>query len=612
MPELLPPTLFVHLKKIAGLFVWRRKTLHNAIVRELDAACQKYARLFQQHENTLQQVQSLSEDRQNLHAELIEKCEAISAKERALSELQIQHDRQKRTLSEVREKHDALLSEMLERQMKYDKQELELSELHAQHGDTWTRYDLVSRLLAARPSEHPSLTRFRELLENDFMTFAENVSMKTEAKALHSMQSIGKELEMLTGFPDIKKRSVVAIVGGFSSGKSAFINSFIDDPIRLSVGIQPVTVIPSYVFAVNKGQQVIRGHCANHGHIELEPEFYQGLSHAFIDTFDFDLRGLMPFVCLGVNMDTARFGNLCFIDTPGYNPPATSSDYSQGDKSTAVEFAQQANAIVWLIGLDATGTVPTSDIDFIHEIGHEGKPIYVVLNKADTKPEDQLEDIMDEVEDILVNEEGFDVRGICTYSSVQRRVFGCRKLELADYFVQINKPSDASTHLRERLNAVFDMYDEAIQADLTALNKKKRAIKRLETDLVKLDGFDLLDKMEDSIETMKADLETGVSQEHLKTMLTQSRSLREAFLSLEDVFGVAEKKGNQVNTAKKAGTRARTRSLESQEKTIKKNSNGMTGETEKVDRVSRREEDAPLFLLGRAMRNLIAKHEGAP
>jgi len=498
MSELIPVSLFSQLETLSHLFVWRRKALHESIAQELRHACQRHIDISGQHHAALEQVQMLTAQRQRLNVDIMQ----------------------------LREECEKVKFDLAKSGEQYAQQALELSELKARHGDTWTRYDLVSKLLATRPSENAGLARFHELLENDFMAFAENVALKTEARALRIMQSIGAELEMLAGFPDVRQRNIVGIVEGFSSGKSEFINSFIDNQdIRLSVGIQPVTVIPSYVFAAREGQEVIRGYCANHSHVELDAEFYRGLSHAFIDTFNFDLRSLMPFICLGVRMDPAYFGNLCLIDTPGYNPPATSNDYSGGDKRTAVEFAQQANAIVWLIGLDATGTVPTSDIDFIREIGHDNMPMYVVLNKADLKPEEEIEAIMDEVEDILIDEEGFDICGICAYSSRQRRMFGFRKMELMDYFAQQNQAKDVLGQVRERLFSVFDMYDESLREEIDRTRKHRRALNGLKLDALEIGGSELMEKMAERIE--KLDAGTNVTQ--LENMLKKSRSLRQDF-----------------------------------------------------------------------------------
>jgi len=399
---------------------------------------------------------------------------------------------------------------------------------HAQLADqfqsTWTRFQLISRLLAAKPRESAGLARFRELLDNDYMTFADGEScLGAEAKALRMLQSIEQELALLVGFPDIHERTIVGIVGGFSSGKSEFINSFIRDPeVRLPVGMQPVTAIPSYVLATD--QRMIRGYSANGGHMELDVAFYKNISHAFINSFSFDLKSLMPFMCVGVQMAPELFSNICFIDTPGYNPPATAAEHSQGDKRTAIQFAQQCEAIIWLIGLDANGTVPVSDLDFIHEIGVEQRSVYVVLTKADLKPEDEIEEIMDEVQDVLQSE-GINVVGVSAYSSTQRHEIAYRDTPLLEYFSRINQQGDSSQHLEGRLQEIFTMYEDAIQTDINGIRAQKTAINGLRLDCLEVGGADVYGRMFEPIAKLDRHLGTALQEGWLK----ESRRLLEDF-----------------------------------------------------------------------------------
>lgn len=399
---------------------------------------------------------------------------------------------------------------------------------HAQLADqfqsTWTRFQLISRLLAAKPRESAGLARFRELLDNDYMTFADGEScLGAEAKALRMLQSIEQELALLVGFPDIHERTIVGIVGGFSSGKSEFINSFIRDPeVRLPVGMQPVTAIPSYVLATD--QRMIRGYSANGGHMELDVAFYKNISHAFINSFSFDLKSLMPFMCVGVQMAPEFFSNICFIDTPGYNPPATAAEHSQGDKRTAIQFAQQCEAIIWLIGLDANGTVPVSDLDFIHEIGVEQRSVYVVLTKADVKPKDEIEEIMDEVQDVLQSE-GINVVGVSAYSSTRRHEVAYRDTPLLEYFSRINQQGDSSQHLESRLQEVFTMYEDAIQTDINSIRAQKTAINGLRLDCLEVGGADVYGRMFEPIAKLDRHLDTAPQEGWLK----ESRRLLEDF-----------------------------------------------------------------------------------
>lgn len=568
--ELFPPALMSQLDKLGQLFIRRRKLLRDGVVETLQAADDQHDALIREYQGAVARLETLTADHGQLTerqasttAELTNTRQALRGVQQSLEEaidqrqrdqeqarerfgsLSKQHVRLERELSTLESQRQAL-KQMLEQmrlelqaslkahetlQQLYEEEQQqhaqladEFQALNQRHGDTWTRFQLISRLLAARPRESAGLARFRALLANDYMVFADNESsLAAEAKALTMLQSIQQELALLVGFPDVHERTIVGIVGGFSSGKSEFINSFIHDPeVRLAVGMQPVTAIPSYVLATD--ERMIRGYSANGGHINLDVDFYKSISHAFINSFSFDLKSLMPFMCVGVQMNPEYFNNICFIDTPGYNPPATAAEHSQGDKRTAIQFAQQSDAIIWLIGLDSNGTVPDSDLDFIQEIGVEQRLVYVVLTKADLKSDDDIEDIMDDVLDVLESE-GIAVVGVSAYSSTLRNEVAYRDVPLLEYFSRINQQGDGRQHLDGRLREVFSMYDEAIQADISTMRAQKRAINGLRLDSLEIGGKDVYERMLGPINKLDSKLDTAPLERWLK----ESRRLFEDF-----------------------------------------------------------------------------------
>ncbi|WP_426124374.1 dynamin family protein [Pseudomonas sp. PSPC2-3] len=487
----------------------------------LEGVQQSLEEAIDQHQRDQEQARERFDNLSMQHARLEQERDAVESQRQALEQ----------TLEQTRlelqasiKEHETLQQIHEEEQQQHVQLANEFQALNQRHGDTWTRFQLISRLLAARPRESAGLARFRELLANDYMVFADNESsLAAEAKALTMLQSIQQELALLVGFPDVHERTIVGIVGGFSSGKSEFINSFIRDPeVRLAVGMQPVTAIPSYVLATD--ERMIRGYSANGGHIKLDVDFYKSISHAFINSFSFDLKSLMPFMCVGVQMNPDYFSNICFIDTPGYNPPATAAEHSQGDKRTAIQFAQQSDAIIWLIGLDSNGTVPDSDLDFIQQIGVEQRSVYVVLTKADLKSEDDIEYVMDEVQDILQSE-GIAVVGISAYSSTLRNEVAYRDVPLLEYFSRINLQGDAREHLDGRLREVFSMYDDAIQADISAMRAQKTAINGLRLDSLEIGGKDVYERMLGPIDKLDSKLDTAPLERWLK----ESRRLFEDF-----------------------------------------------------------------------------------
>lgn len=568
--DLFPPTLLAQLDKLGRFFVWHRKPLRNSIAEALQSADARHDVMSQAYQNTHARLEALiqchaqlTEQQVNTTAELDSTRQALFGARHLLEQSQVkqQHDQEQAKirfdalstrhaqlwqererleaagqaleqaleltrfeLQASTEANESLRQDLALHQQAHAELEEDFQALQQRHGDTWTRFQLISRLLAARPQDSAGLARFRELLATDYMAFAEGESsLAAEAKALTQLQSIEQELALLVGFPDVRERTIVGIVGGFSSGKSEFINSFIHDPqVRLAVGLKPVTAIPSYVLATDK--RMIRGYSASGGHIDLDVDFYKNISHAFISSFSFDLKSLMPFMCVGVRMKPECFSDICFIDTPGYNPPATAAEHSQGDRRTAVKFAQQADSIVWLIGLDSNGTVPDSDLEFIQQIGVEGRSVYVVLTKADLKAEDDIDDILEEVLGCL-DDEGIRIDGISAYSSTQREEIAFRKLPLLEHFARINRRGNARQHLEKRLGEVFAMYDEAIQADIAALHAQKVAINGLRLDCLEFGGQEVYGRMLGPIDKLARNLDTAPFEAWFK----ESRRLHDAF-----------------------------------------------------------------------------------
>ena len=474
-----------------------------------------------QHQHDQEQASQRFDTLSSQHAQLEQDCSRTETARQALEQALETARLEMRASGEAL---DLLQQAYTEKQQQHAQLADEFQVLNQRHGDTWIRFQLISRLLAARPRESAGLARFRDLLANDYMAFADSESsLGAEAKAVKMLQSIEQELALLVGFPDVHERTIVGIVGGFSSGKSEFINSFIRDPeVRLPVGLQPVTAIPSYVLATD--QRMIRGYSASGGHMELDVAFFKNISHAFINSFSFDLKSLMPFMCVGVQMAPEYFSNICFIDTPGYNPPATAAEHSQGDRATAIQFAQQSEEIIWLIGLDANGTVPVSDLSFIQDIGVDQRSVYVVLTKADLRPDDDIEYVMDEVQDVL-HSEGIAVVGISAYSSTLRNEVAYRDVPLLEYFSRINQPGDARQHLEGRLREVFTMYDNAIQADINGIRAQKTAINGLRLDCLEIGGTDVYGRMLDPIGKLDRKLDTTPQESWLK----ESRRLMDDF-----------------------------------------------------------------------------------
>lgn len=175
------------------------------------------------------------------------------------------------------------------------------------------RYDLIARILNAKTSNE-GLEEYQSILDNEFLEFASGVdSLKEKEIALLTLQEIQKELQLVASYPSLFQKTIVAVGGGFSAGKSTFLNNLLGLKLKLPEDMNPTTAIPTYCLKGKK--EVLMGFSQNGGMVELP---YLAFDHQFLKSLGFNLKEIMPFMLLSA--PSVPFEFLCFIDTPGYTP----------------------------------------------------------------------------------------------------------------------------------------------------------------------------------------------------------------------------------------------------------------------------------------------------
>lgn len=235
------------------------------------------------------------------------------------------------------------------------------------------RYDLIAHILNAR-IENEGLEEYQCILDNEFLEFASGVdSLKENEIALLALQEVKKELQLVASYPSLFQKSMVAVGEVLSADKSSFLNNVLG--LKLPIGLDKTTAIPTYCL---KGErEVLMGRSQNGGVVEL-PDF--SFDHKTLNAFGFDLKSIMPFMIL--SSPTMLFKHLCFIDTPGYNP--SNQGYTGGDRQASEEYLNHAKHILWLISCERGG-IEKSDLDYLQELYEEGKQVFIVLGKADSR-----------------------------------------------------------------------------------------------------------------------------------------------------------------------------------------------------------------------------------
>lgn len=419
-----------------------------------------------------------------------------------------------------------------------------------------SQQSLIVNLLSMQEPKNDSLNTFDKLVREDFWELSKALGQTTARQDYLTLSAITQELQMVVGSPDIHMKCIVGICGGFSSGKSALINSFIESSaVKLTEGVNPVTAVASYV--THRPTLQMRAYSKKGDCCDLTQEHYKQLDHEAQKDSPIDLQRLLSCVTIGLPMAHKEiFAELCLIDTPGYNP----ADFGtkKADNKTAHKFAKQSDALIWVVSVEQ-GTLPQSDIDFINDIksnGFAGK-LYIVINKADLKSESDREIILEEVTDKL-DFEFLDYEGISLYSSSQRVELGYYKQSLLEFLASCASPEPSpqsssdiahegsgvlhtpnSTRkfsksvfngVHTKINNIFDGYLDLIKQNEAWIIDLRKQFKSLALDIMQSGGYDALDATEPRINSILDLVDGKLTLKHTELSL-KAEELRAALLS---------------------------------------------------------------------------------
>ncbi len=392
-------------------------------------------------------------------------------------------------------------------------------------------HDLIARILNAK-MENKGLEEYQCILDNNFLEFASGVdSLKEKEIALLALQEIKKELQLVASYPSLFQKSMVAVGGGFSAGKSTFLNHLLGLNLKLPENLTPTTAIPTYCL---KGErEVLMGCSQNGGVVELP---YLTFDHKFLDSLGFNLKEIMPSMLLSA--PSVPFEFLCFIDTPGYDAP--NQGYTGGDRQASKEYLNHAKHILWLISCERVG-IEKSDLDYLQELYEEhGKQVFIVLNKADRKTKNDLEKIATNIREIL-EDKGVEICGIGAYSSTRYQKIKefSEKSPIFDslekFLTELNKRSEKQNEILRALYEVGLAYEKAIKEDLSKFKRYQDALHSIKLDLMQKGFDDFSDASFNKIESLK------------KEFSEQERSKRENLAQLNQVINLFKKSIDKVS-----------------------------------------------------------------
>lgn len=295
-------------------------------------------------------------------------------------------------------------------------------------------------------------------------------------------------------------KNVVALGGGFSSGKSSFLNSLLGSSV-LPANINPSTSVPAYI--VNDEQVYVYGINAFNSRVDMEIEDVKAISHGFGKLNDDDTEITLGHILESIFISSPEqsFKNIALLDTPGYSK-AESEDYSaKTDEKIARVQLNSSNYILWFVQADA-GTITNEDIQFLSGLNRD-IPKLIIVNKADKVLADDLKNIVAKIKDVL-DMKGMPYVDVLTYS--RRKGFDCDKDKIIAQLEAWNNEiyeSRFAYNFKVLFTKCKEYYNAKLDDEGKRLNRLNKALTLSENDEVSECITSLVGEIKRSIASLK-------------------------------------------------------------------------------------------------------------
>lgn len=359
----------------------------------------------QELEKLRKKIKDLEDDLEDAEDDLSDCEKRLKDKDEELSDLREEHHQSTLAKSQA----ESTLAEVQYRASQYS-EDLKLK------NDTLA---FVQEILTAKPTVtrkseeiYAQIERFREFVFtqvwnafdygrdfNDFYT-------GDNEKLLEELSSGFEHWEAVKKKSWIENKKKIAFVGEFSAGKTSIVNRILsqDNPnaTLLPVSMKATTAIPTYIASGKKANYSFVA--PDNTQKSLPESTFKSVSKEVLG----NVKGISSLIKYFVmNYKSPSLEHLSILDTPGFN----SNDPE--DAQRTIDVINECDALFWVLDVNA-GTINRSSAQLIKE--KLSKPLYIVINKVDTKAESEVAKVRELVRKTL-KEEGIEVADFLSFST---------------------------------------------------------------------------------------------------------------------------------------------------------------------------------------------------
>ncbi len=323
----------------------------------------------------------------------------------------------------------------------------------------------------------------------------------------HDLNNFCRQLSWNLSTRENTEHTQIVVAGGFSSGKSSFLNRLTNCTKLLPTGVEPVSVVKTYLYCSRKNHSIsVKGVNQKNVLVNLDTGVLQAIQHA--KKSNIYLASVLD--KLFVEIPSQDLDGIVFIDTPGYNnSDKTNQSNGKTDKDTALEALAEGNVLFWLIDCEK-GTTVSDDIEIIKQF--DGKKVFI-FNKADKKGVQECTKIVNNAAKTLYKEFAKDeIIDILAFSTLENRIyFSKNNKSLRDIIKETKQSGNGNSELQTLTELIEMLFDDEISAS-------QDTIKRIENNYK--DKLDWKNKTQEYYQNAKEYKDTMVSE--LRSVLVDS------------------------------------------------------------------------------------------
>ena len=288
----------------------------------------------------------------------------------------------------------------------------------------------VQEILTAKENPDNTTKERRKVINriNSFMNDSLFDLMKASDGTVAEIENLKNEFDVWQNLEKkhwLRNKRAIAFVGEFSAGKTSIVNSILkqNDPkaTLLPESVKATTAIPTYI-SNTSGRSSFAFLTPNNQLKTMSETTFKMVDKEVLENVK-GTSSLIKYFVMSYN--NKALNDLSILDTPGFD----SNDPE--DAMRTIEVINECDALFWVVDVNK-GELNKTSIKTIKENLH--RPLFVVINKVDTKNPEGVETFKKKIKETLANS-GISYEKIISFSKKEKAS------EILKYLNSVNKAS---------------------------------------------------------------------------------------------------------------------------------------------------------------------------